>query len=196
LRKINRLPLRQQGEKNMEKMTVTLEGQHFKRKYLLYIIEITHGNDKHYYIGQTGDHNYITARPAFRRLAGHLEDVGRSTQNQIYRYLAAEVSGFPEAAKKDSNFNEKIKQAVEDYLVGSTVKMYVYPLQEFNPQIARDKHLEIVRKVTLFEKMVIDLFQIHSKRIANKKVTRPPKDAECPYFQTLNQIRSDFKLNQ
>jgi len=179
----------------MEKMTLTLEGKHFKRQYLLYIIEITHGEVNHYYIGQTGDHNYITARPPFRRLAGHLEDVGRSTQNQIYRYLAAEVSGFPEAAKKDSNFNEKIKQAVEDYLVGSTVKMYGYSLQEFNPEIARDKHLEIVRKVTLFEKMVINLFRTHSKRIANKKMTQPPRGVECPYQEILNQIIDDFLLD-
>ena len=93
----------------MEKFSLKLEGQHFKRQYLLYIIEITHGNDKHYYVGQTGDHNYTTARPAFRRLAGHLEDLGGSTQNQIYRFIAEIVLEFSEAGQKNSKFDEKIK---------------------------------------------------------------------------------------
>jgi hypothetical protein len=179
----------------MAEMILTLEGWHFKRQYLLYIIEITHGNDNHYYVGQTGDHNYITARPAFRRLAGHLEDVGRSTQNQIYRYLAVEVLKFPEAAKKDMNFDDEIKQAVEKYLVDSTIRMHVYPLQPFEPSIKRDKHLEIVRKVTLFEKIVISHFMANSKRIANKRVISPPKGAECPYPEILNQIIKEFKLS-
>ena len=180
----------------MAKMILTLEGKHFQRQYLLYIVEITHGNDKYYYVGQTGDNNYITARPAFRRLAGHLEDVGRSTQNQIYRYLAVEILGISEAARKDSTFDEKIKQAVEDYLVGSTVKMYVYSLQPFIPDIEHSQHLKIVRKVTLFEKIVIGLLLTHSKTIANKNVALPPEDAECPYPQVLNQIVADFKLNK
>jgi len=180
----------------MAEMILTLEGKHFQRQYLLYILEITHGNDKYYYIGQTGDNKYTTARPAFRRLAGHLEDVGRSTQNQIYRYLAVEVLGISEAAKKDSTFDEKIKQAVEDYLVGSTVKMYVYPLQPFIPGIEHSQHLKIVRRATLFEKIVINLLLTHSKTIANKNVTPPPRGAECPYSQILNQIVANFKLNQ
>jgi hypothetical protein len=180
----------------MTEMILMLEGKHFQRQYLLYIVEITHGNDKYYYVGQTGDNNYITARPAFRRLAGHLEDVGRSTQNQIYRYLAVEILGISEAARKDSTFDEKIKQAVEDYLVGSTVKMYVYSLQPFIPDIEHSQHLKIVRRVTLFEKIVIGLLLTHSKTIANKNVALPPEDAECPYPQVLNQIVADFMLNK
>lgn len=153
-------------------MVLTLEGQHFRRQYLLYIIEIIHGSDSHYYIGQTGALNYITARPAFRRLAGHLEDIGRSTQNQIYWYLAVRVSGIQETNGKMSSFDEKTKQAVEDFLVNSTIRMHVYSLQEFVPGIEPEKHLEIVRKGTLFEQMVIGLFRNQEKRIVNKKIPR------------------------
>jgi hypothetical protein len=179
----------------MEKITLKLEGHHFKRQYLLYIVEISHENDKHYYVGQTGDHNYTTARPAFRRLAGHLEDLGGSTQNQIYRYIAEIVLGFSEAGQKNSKFDEKIKLAVEEYLVDSTITMHVYPLQPFSPGIEKDQHLEIVRKVSLFEKMVINLFNINNKRIANKKLTLPEKGAECPYPRILDEIIKDFNLN-
>jgi len=179
----------------MEKITLKLEGHHFKRQYLLYIIEISHGNDKHYYIGQTGDHNYTTARPAFRRLAGHLEDLGGSTQNQIYRYIAEIVLEFSEAGQKNSKFDEKIKQAVEEFLVDSTITMHIYPLQPFSPGIEKDRHLEIVRKVSLFEKIVINLFRTNKKSIANKKLTLPKKGAECPYPQIFAEIITDFMLN-
>jgi hypothetical protein len=178
----------------MADMILTLEGQHFRRQYLLYIIEIIHGNDKHYYIGQTSDHNYLTARPAFRRLAGHLEDSGRSTQNQVYRYLAASVLEFSEADNKSENFTEKIKQAVEDYLVHSTINMHVYSLQEFPPDIERETHLTNVRKVMLFEKIVIDLFRKQERKIANKKLSRIKEGEECPYPEILKRIRNDFKL--
>ena len=180
----------------MAEMILTLEGKHFKRQYLLYIIEITHGNDKHYYVGQTGDNRYTTARPAFRRLAGHLEDGGRSTQNQIYRYLAVNVLRFSEAAEKGKTFDEKVKQAVEDYLVGSSINMYVYSLQPFIPGIDHSQHLEIVRMVTLLEKNVIGLFLKNKKPIANKKLTPPKRDTECPYPQILKQIVADFNLHQ
>lgn len=179
----------------MAKMLINLEGKHFQRQYLLYIVEITHKSDKFYYIGQTGDNNYITARPAFRRLAGHLEDGGRSTQNQIYRFLAVDVLGFAEATRKDSIFDEKIKQSVEDYLVDSTIKMYGYPLQAFKPGIERQQHLEIVRKVTHFEKIVIKLLYANSKIIMNKKQIPPPVKEKCPYPDVLNQIIDDFNLN-
>lgn len=180
----------------MAEMVFMLEGKYFRRQYLLYIVEIAHGNDKYYYIGQTGDNKYTTARPVFRRLAGHLEDVGGSTQNQIYRYLAVEVLGISDASKKDSAFDEKIKQAVEDYLVGSTIRMYAYPLQPFVPRIEHSQHLEIVRRATLFERIVINLFLTHSKTLANKDVTPPPRGAECPFPQALNQIVADFRLDR
>lgn len=173
-------------------MLLTLEGKHFRRQYLLYIIEIIHNTDVYYYIGQTGDHNYITARPAFRRLAGHLEDMGRSTQNQIYRYLAARVLGFREAESKDAMFDENVKQAVEDYLVSSTIRMHVYGLQEFVPGIEHTEHLNIVRRVTLFEQMVIGFFLSNKKKIANKKIRALSKDAECPFPKALIQIKEDF----
>jgi len=176
-------------------MILSLDGQHFKRQYLLYIIEIIHENDCHYYIGQTGDHNYITARPAFRRLAGHLEDTGRSTQNQIYRYLAVRELGILEADRKGSNFDEKTKQAVEDFLITSTIRMHVYSLQGFVPGIEHKKHLEIVRKVTLLEQIVITLFMNNGKRIANKKIPKSLMEKECPYPEILKRIKDDFKLN-
>jgi hypothetical protein len=178
----------------MVDIILTLEGRYFKRQYLLYIIEISHGNDKHYYIGQTGDHNVITARPAFRRLAGHLDDQGASTQNQVYRYLAFDVLKFTKPKGKSKKFDEKLKQAVEDYFVGSTIDMNIYILDPFIQGIDRDHHLKMVEKVTHFEKIVIDLFRKHQKKIANKKLSKPLKGKDCPYPEILKRIESDFQF--
>ena len=179
----------------MPELLLSIEGKHFERQYLLYIIECTHGEDKYYYIGQTGDPKHTTARPTFRRLTAHLEDSGRSTQNQVYRYLAVEVLGISYAAKKNSAFDKKTKQAVEDYLVKSNVKMYAYPLQPFVPSVEHSQHLNIVRKVVLFERIVINLFLKHSKNIMNKNIIQPPKQTDWSYPQALDQIKTDFKLS-
>lgn len=173
-------------------MILTLEGQHFRRQYLLYIVEIVHGNDRHYYIGQTGDQHYVTARPAFRRLAGHMDEGGSSTENQVYRYLAAKVLKIKAAENNCKSFNEEIKQAVEDYLVHSTVKMHVYSLQEFPPGIEREAHKENVRKVRHFEKIIMELFKKNQKNIGNKKISKPPRGIECPYPEILQRIKDDF----
>jgi len=180
----------------MAEIQITLDGVIFRRQYLLYIIEISHKDDKIYYIGQTGDNKHTTARPAFRRLAAHFEDVGQSTQNQIYRFLAAEVLGITEAASRNSAFSERIKQEVEEYLVKSTTRMYVYPLEAFLPGIQHTQHLEIVRRVTGFENLVINIFMANTKRLANRKFTFPRNGLECPYPKALSQILVDFDIKE
>ncbi len=179
----------------MAEIQITLDGVIFRRQYLLYIVEISHKHDKIYYIGQTGDNKHTTARPAFRRLAAHFEDVGHSTQNQIYRFLAVEVLGIAEAASRNSAFSERIKQEVEEFLAKSTTRMYVYPLEPFLPGIQHNQHLEIVRRVTGFENLVINIFRANAKRLANRKLF-PRNGLECPYPKALSQILVDFDIKQ
>ena len=138
----------------MSKIILSLNGTYFKRQYLVYVVEVVHNNERFYYIGQTGDNRYVTARPVFRRLAAHLEDVGTSTQNQIYRFIAKDILGITKAAEKRSAFDEHTKQMVEKYLTNSIIVMHAYPLQPFMASVKHAEHLEIVRKVTLFEKIV------------------------------------------
>ncbi|MBT9131846.1 MAG: hypothetical protein DDT33_00347 [Firmicutes bacterium] len=179
----------------MADMSLELLGEHFRRQYLLYIIEISHGDDKYFYVGQTGDNRYTTARPAFRRLAGHFEDGGQSTQNQIYRYIAADVLKIEEARNKQSAFTSQTKQAVEYYLVNSVVKMHAYSLEPFSSKATHEKHLQKVRKVTLLEKQVIAAFLQHNRRLVNKKLVILPTGDSCPYPQALEQIKQDFSLS-
>ena len=175
----------------MSDLLIELPGVQFRRAYLLYVIEICRDQARYFYIGQTGDHNYITARPPFRRLSGHLDDIGRSTQNQVYRYIAVKILGHEEVESKAA-FSEEVKQAVEDFLVGSTVRMHIYQAHQFDPRITRANHLTAVKRVSLLEKFVIKAFANSGKTLMNRMIT-PPVEA-CPYPKLLARITSDFGL--
>lgn len=59
--------------------------------FSIYLLEISKGEEKFFYIGMTGDPFYPSARSGFHRLAGHLEKAERSTQNQLWIGLKNEV---------------------------------------------------------------------------------------------------------
>jgi hypothetical protein len=170
---------------------IELPGAHFRRAYLLYVIEISHGKERYFYVGQTGDNNYVTARPAFRRLSGHLDDTGQSTQNQVYRYIATNILGHEGAASK-APFPKAVKQDVEDFLVKCAVLMHIYRVKPFKPDASRDNHLRVVRSITLLEKHVMVSFLETGRSLMNKKVVKP--SGSCPYPRLLSRIRSDFDL--
>lgn len=175
----------------MADLLIELPGLQFRRAYLLYVVEICHDEDRYFYVGQTGDNNYITARPAFRRLSGHLDDRGQSTQNQVYRYIAVKILGDEEAESKAA-FSKKIKQAVEDFLVDSTVRMHIYQVHQFNPLASRANHLATLKRVSLLEKFVIRAFANSGKTLMNRTITAPVE--ACPYPELLARIKSDFDL--
>ncbi len=175
----------------MDKYTITLDGHLFRRAYLLYIIELIFTGKRHYYVGQTGDRRYITARPAFRRLMGHFEDVGRSTQNQLYRYVAADLLQCSDARERVS-FSEDVKQQVEDVLAGSTVHMHVYSLEPFRVGILREQHLEVLHRVEDFERHVIKRFKEAGFPLANRNVHSPR--TPIPYPEVFREIEMDFGL--
>lgn len=175
----------------MPDVRIELAGAHFRRAYLVYVIEIRHGKQQYFYIGQTGDNNYVTARPAFRRLSGHLDDTGQSTQNQVYRYIVTSILGHKEAISKTS-FPEAVKQDVEDFLVDSTVLMHIYKVKPFKPLVSRHDHLRAVRSITLMEKYVMVSFLEAGRSLMNKKIQKPRN--ACPYPKLLTRIKSDFGL--
>ena len=175
----------------MPDLSIELRGEQFRRAYLLYVMEICHNKDRYYYIGQTGDNRYKTARPAFRRLSGHLEDTGTSTQNQVYRYIATVILGYRQAAKKKA-FHPKIREGVESFLVDSTVRMHVYRVHSFDPAISRSDHRTNVRNVSLLEKHVIRAFVDSGKSVMNKPARQPVKP--CPYRRLVARIKSEFGL--
>ena len=170
-----------------------LAGELFKRRYLLYVVELSHDNSQYYYVGQTGDTRVITARPVFRRLAAHFED-RKSTQNQVYQYVAHEVLGFPEAEGKKTAFTEAAKREIEEYLIKSNIKMHAYYLEPFKSTITRREHEKNRRKTQKIEEQVIDIFRKNRKELMNRKSTPPASLSDCPYPEVLKRVAIDFNL--
>lgn len=177
----------------MADMLLELFGEHFRRQYLLYIIELLHGEDRYLYVGQTGDRRYTTARPAFRRLAAHFED-GSSTQNQVYSFIGDKILKL-KRADNASAFTTGSKQAIEDYLASSKVRMYVYVLEPFPPAITHEEHAQKRSKVELFEKQVIGMF-LRNKTVLMNKELNTASASSCPYPHALVKIKSDFDFSQ
>jgi len=177
----------------MADMVFELTGEHFKRQYLLYVMELSHEGSKYFYVGQTGDTRVITARPVFRRLAAHLED-RKSTQNQVYQYVAHDRLNLPEDEGKKAAFTEGTRQAVEEYLVKSSIKMYVYHLEPFLSTITPEEHKEKRRKTQKIEKQVIAIFRKNGRELMNRKPTPSASTFDCPYPEVLKRVAKDFNL--
>lgn len=174
----------------MADFVIELEGRQFRRGYLLYVIEIRHGIASYYYVGQTGDRNYITARPAFRRLSGHFEDRESSTQNQIYKFLVKILGNGESVGTK--KYDERTKLEVEDFLAASRVFMHAYEVIVFKPDVALEDHRRNVRRLEELERKVIKAFVDCGKQVINKSLVG--SDVKNPFPEILSRIKSDFGL--
>lgn len=182
----------------IEVKTIKIEGYQFEKNYLLYLIEIdfVNSNGKYFYIGQTGDRNYITARPAFRRLAGHLNDQGWSTENQVYRQIAVKILGIEKAGKRGS-FDQLTKNRVNDFLNNSTVKMHYYPIQSFEQNSSLESHREILKRIERIEKELIFEFFNEPKfvdLILNKKIPKIRQSLQKRDLELKNEIWRSMEM--
>lgn len=157
---------------------IKIDGQQFKKAYLVYVVKlITENRGTFYYIGQTGDRNYATARPAFRRLAGHFSDQGNSTENQVYRQIAVKILGIESASARQA-FTQDTKDKVADFLSKCKIEMFVHPIGEF---LANDKKHQEKRKLAeKIEQELMNYFvtQVGEEYLFNKKI---PKSKTVEY---------------
>lgn len=142
---------------------INIVGEQFRRNYLIYCIIIISEAGKFLYIGQTGNNNYKTARPAFRRLAGHFNDSGGATDNQIYRYIAFRILNHPLPQKKYEKFSNTIKTEVEKFLIDSTIKMKAYPVYDFD-SITESQHDGFNKRIKKIEKAMI--YDLQNQQVA------------------------------
>jgi hypothetical protein len=159
----------------MEHYQIILEGKHFQKNYLIYVISvINEQKGNYYYVGQTGDRNYRTARPAFSRLAGHFRDLKSSTENQVYKGILEKILKYD--SKDPKNYTEKIKNTISEYLSNSKVIMDVFPIIKFEPTVEMTEHKKNLSYVENIEKYLIKKLSEHynsKDRILNKKIHKP-----------------------
>lgn len=158
----------------MEYFKIEIDGKQFQKSYLIYIVELKHRiKGTFFYIGQTGDRNYLTARPAFRRLAGHMSDKGYATDNQVYRQIAVKILNIETASKKCA-FPKETKDKVSNFLNESHIKMHVFPIKDFSRELNQNKHNQNRNYVENLEANIIQemIEKYGEERILNKKILK------------------------
>lgn len=145
--------------------------------------------DEYYYIGQTGDRNHFTARPAFRRLSGHFSDQGHSTENQIYRAIVSQILKKNYANRKP--FDQDVKDATTEFLLNSKIEMFVYPFKEFSKSDSIENHEMNRKSVEKIEAELIHNFiETYGKeRVLNK---RTPKTMPSSLANSTQEIINHF----
>ena len=158
----------------MEYFKIQIAGNQFAQAYLIYIIEVHHpDHETHYYLGQTGDRNHKTARPAFRRLGGHLSDQGHSTENQLYRAIASKILGLKNPSR--GKFEAEFKSRVSHFLRESTIEMHAFPLREFQEDCTPELHIENREFIEAVENEIIHRLktQFGDSKLMNKRTYKP-----------------------
>jgi|GEM_PF-2475044 len=109
----------------MEYFNIEIKGREMRPGYIVYVVQLIHPTfGVYFYVGQTGDRKYTTARPALRRFAGHLSDRGYVTENQVYRAVAVKILGFEEGKNRKA-FSKEIKQGVSEFFDRAKTVMHV-----------------------------------------------------------------------
>lgn len=93
---------------------------------------------------------------------------------------------------KKGAYNDTIKQAVEDFLVDSTVLMHVYIVHPFEFNISKQKHKQNRTNIQTLERHLIKAFINEGKYVGNRSVIKNIKS--CPYPELFERIRLEFKL--
>jgi len=138
----------------MEYLHVHVDGRQFERAYMVYVVRVAlESGATYFYVGQTGDRNYRTARPAFRRLAGHFDEQGSSTQNQIYRALAERE--FGSAIGPRSKFSVDLRDSMARLLTSSKIDMFAFRIAAFEPTASDVDHKELVKRVERIEQATL-----------------------------------------
>lgn len=173
----------------MEYFKIQIAGNQFVQAYLIYIIEVRHpDHETHYYVGQTGDRYHRTARPAFRRLGGHLSDQGHSTENQLYRAIVSRILRLEQP--KQGRFDADIKSKVSNFLKASTIEMHAFPLREFQDDCTLELHKENREFIEAVENEIIHrlISGYEESNVLNKRIYKAQKVAK--YGNIVDEILS------
>lgn len=179
----------------MEYFKIQIGGNQFSQAYLIYIIEVRHPNyQTHYYVGQTGDRYHRTARPAFRRLSGHLSDQGSSTENQLYKAIMVKILRLDIPSK--GRFEAELKSKVTHFLQESTIEMHAFPLKKFHEDCTPEYHKKNREFIEEVENEVIQRIisefgesKILNKRSFNTKESPKHIDVVDEIFSTIELIK-------
>ena len=153
--------------------------------FSIYLFEIIKDSEKHFYIGMTGDNHYPSARSILHRLAGHIDLLKHSTQNQL-------IVGVKNL------FNKKLDEDLTlAELKTLNIKLHHWPIEGFvkwgnsmnniNKSLNEyKKYKEIQQKVLALENKLIHDFETRLFNDTNGKLNNT---LEPEYLSIYNAVR-------
>lgn len=107
----------------MEHSQITIKGTDLQSAYGVYVVLIKDQEKTFYYVGQTGDAKYISARSPFYRIAAHL-GYSTSTQNQVYKALSEQLG-------IDLFDSRKAREEMENWLADKKLDIHYFKVDDF-----------------------------------------------------------------
>lgn len=143
----------------MEHTQIIIKGTDLQSAYGVYLVLIKDQGKTFYYVGQTGDAKYISARSPFYRIAAHL-GYSKSTQNQVYKALSNHL-------KIDFSEPRKARGEMELWLVDKTLDIHYFKVDDFDfLDESKDEHKHLhsdKRRKTLALETAL-LQELHGKK--------------------------------
>lgn len=141
-----------------DKLQINFNASWFKSRYYVYVITVVHGHKIYYYVGQTGDRKYTTARSPFYRLWGHFNPYNSKSGTDSQLIKALFKKGILEDVKGVSK-RQIIDKALFEKKISITTSFY--PIEEFinNETIEHKRKRKAAEAV---ETALINMFEANS----------------------------------
>jgi len=169
----------------MNSFEITIGPDWITSGYYLYVVRIDYKQKQYFYIGQTGDNHYHTARAPLYRIGGHFAK-GTSTENQIVKYFKSKIL---------ENDNETPFE-LEQKLKKSSLKYKFWKICDYDP--TDDKVTEHKAKrmlVQAIEHYIIHKLQDRKELVVfNKKVNGKYSKSKLEYYQNEMKAVDDKAL--
>jgi len=122
-----------------------------------------------------------------------LQARNRSKQNQLYRYIAETLLNYPPRIKTE-DYTPSEKSGINNFLSNSIVKMYNYPIIDFDYMATKEQHQFQRQKVLQFEKEIINLFKYANKELINRSTPPNLLGYKSLFPNALAEIKQTFSV--
>lgn len=143
----------------MKSFEIKIKSEWLQSAYYVYAISIKYKKKQYYYIGQTGDNHYHSARAPLYRIGGHFAK-GVSTENQIVKYFKETI------LKKDVS-----KTELEQALLESEITYQFWEIEKLDEHDNNEQHKAKRMKAQAVEHYLI--YKLQGKKgvfVLNKTV--------------------------
>lgn len=122
--------------------------------YYVYVAKIVVNGQLFYYIGQTGDGHYHTARGPLYRMSGHLAKSDSSTQNQLIKGLQ---NNFPNTD-------------IETILQNTAIQYTFFKIADYDAKDTKEQHQTKRLSTLCIERLLIFRFCQQNSKVFNEAV--------------------------